>query len=198
MNTKLVYGVGTNDADYTVKPRVNGKQVHCPFYQKWKDMLKRCYCPKFQAKQPTYIGCTVSSEWLVFSNFKAWMEKQDWKDKHLDKDLLVPGNKTYSRKMCVFVDSVVNKFLTDHATAKVKWSLHLSFHNENNKFRAQCCNPFTKRQETLGRFTCPDEAHEAWRARKHQLALQLADLQTDPRIANALRTRFLTKVLEAA
>ena len=84
---KLVYGAGINDADYVVNKLetigyVNGAQKRkliwaCPYYRAWADMLKRCYSAKFQESRPTYAGCTVSAEWLKFSNFRAWIEKQE-------------------------------------------------------------------------------------------------------------------------
>ena len=108
---RLVYGVGINDADYVVQKwetigYVNGKQKQkliwiCPYYSAWKSMLKRCYSSKYQDKRPTYKGCSVSDEWLTFSVFKVWMEKQDWEGKQLDKDLLFEGNKIYSADTCV-------------------------------------------------------------------------------------------------
>lgn len=187
---KLVYGVGINDVDYAVQPMINGKQVICKFYRAWRDMLMRCYSEKCQAVAPTYIGCTVCNEWLTFSNFKAWMEKQNWKDKELDKDLLFVGNKVYSPNTCVFVDAVINSFTTERGAARGEWPLGVYFHKQSGKFKAQCGNPFTKNREYLGCFTCPNEAHEVWKNRKHQLALQLADLQSDERVADALRQRY--------
>lgn len=92
----LVCGVGINDATYSVY-RYKGsagsqKRIWaCPFYRTWGTMLGRCYSDKFHEQNPTYVGCTVCDEWLTFSKFKAWMETQDWKDKQLDKDILVPG-----------------------------------------------------------------------------------------------------------
>lgn len=112
-NKRLVYGVGNNDADYVVEKReeigyVGGKRRRklmwvCPYYQTWKDMIKRCYSTKCQEKFPTYKGCSVSADWHTFSNFKAWMEKQNWEGKQLDKDILIEGNKVYSPETCVFV-----------------------------------------------------------------------------------------------
>lgn len=55
---------------------------------------------------------------------------------------------------------------------------------------ARCNNPFTLARECLGFFQDPDAAHEAWRARKHEHACVYADMQTDPRIAKALRARY--------
>lgn len=188
--SKLVYGAGLNDADYAVSPRVSGKTVMCPFYQAWKSMLQRCYSPKWKDKYPTYINCSVCDEWLTFSNFKAWMEKQGWKGKHLDKDILFSGNKVYSADTCVFVDSMANTFTTDCGASRGEWPIGVYLNKREGKFQASCSNPITGMREHLGFFTCPNLAHQAWKKRKHELACQLADLQTDDRVANSLRSRY--------
>lgn len=191
MKKKLVYGVGINDADYVVSPIINGKQVGCTFYQTWVSMLRRCYSAECQAIQPTYKGCSVCSEWLTFSKFKSWMEAQDWKGKQLDKDLLVSGNRVYSPHTCVFVDGELNKFIIDHGTARGEWPLGVYFHKRAGKFKSQCRNPFSRRREYLGHFNCPEEAHRAWKKRKRELALELANLQVDVRVAFVLRNKYL-------
>lgn len=197
---KLVYGVGVNDADYNVQKfettgYVNGKQKRkliwvCPFYRAWNNMLRRCYYIKTQGKQPTYIGCTVTREWLKFSNFRAWMDKQDWEGKQLDKDLLVEGNKIYSAETCAFVTKMVNTFAIDGAAARGEWLIGVNWDRGTSKFRSRCCNPFTKKSEHLGLFTCELEAHKAWLKRKLELAEELAAIQTDPRVAEALINRY--------
>lgn len=191
MAKKLVRGVGVNDADYAVCPTVNGRSVWCPFYQAWVGMLMRCYDTKFQARHSTYIGCTVCDDWLITSNFKKWMESQDWQGMELDKDLLVVGNKFYSPETCTFVDSLTNNFTTDSGASRGEWPLGVDFHKSTGKFRSQCRNHLTGQNEHLGIFTCPEEAHLAWKKRKHELACQLADLQTDERAASALKMRYL-------
>ena len=188
---KLVCGVGVNDANYAVQPTIDGKQVDCPFYLAWRNMLKRCYDSRYQAKYPTYIGCEVAQEWHRFMAFRAWMVERDWQGRELDKDLLIPGNKVYSPRTCVFVSDGLNKFTTDRAADRGEWPIGVDWHKRDGKFRAQCNNPFSGKKEHLGYFTCPDEAHEAWRARKHELALQIAALHADPRIAAALSVRYL-------
>lgn len=197
---KLVYGVGVNDADYVVHlteelTRVDGKRKCklvwiCPFYQTWKNMLARCINEKYQDRYPTYIGCTVCEEWLTFSNFRKWMEQQDWEGKELDKDLLFIANKIYSPDTCVFVDKVTNGFTLGSGATRGKWPIGVSFHERSGKFQANCENPFTKKKEYLGLFICPNEGHLAWKKRKHELALQLADLQSDKRVAKVLRERY--------
>lgn len=197
---KLVFGVGNNNADYAVEKReqlgyVDGKRKQklvwrCPYYGSWKDMLKRCYSAKYQEKRPTYAGCTVSEEWLTFSNYKAWMKTQNWEGLQLDKDLLFQGNKVYGPEACVFVTQTVNLFTTDRGNDRGEWLLGVDWHKSAEKFRAQCCNPFTKKGEYLGLFTSEQQAHEAWLKRKLELARLLAAEQTDPRVAKALIDRY--------
>lgn len=185
-----VYGVGINDADYPVQPTVSGKKVICQFYQKWQSMMQRCYSEKYKQGKPTYAGCTVCAEWLKFSNFRAWMEAQDWKGKHLDKDLLVSGNKVYSPETCVFVTQQVNSFMNDHASVRGEFPTGVCWHIGKKKYESHCSNPFTKKYEHLGVYDCPNEAHLAWRRRKNEFACALADLQPDNRVAEALRVRY--------
>ena len=154
-------------------------------------MLERCYSSRIHAKQPTYIACSVCDDWLVFSNFKKWMEQQDWQGKELDKDILIAGNKVYSPDACVFVDKLLNGFLVDRGAMRGQWPIGVYFNTKDRKFQAQCRNPFSKKYEFLGQFNCPEKAHQAWRKRKHEHALKLADLQTDHRVAQAIRTRYL-------
>lgn len=192
--TKLIYGVGVNDADYPVRPIINGKAVKCHFYAVWHHMLERCYSEKSLLKCPSYKGCSVAPEWFSFKAFKAWMEKQDWQGMEPDKDLLFVGNKVYSPETCVFVGRITNVFVIDRAADRGEWPLGVTFRESSGRFVARCQNPFTRKREHLGYFSCPNQAHEAWRKRKHELACKLADLQTDERVAVALRTRYATTV----
>jgi hypothetical protein len=187
-----VLGAATNDADYKIQVHEDEDVWDCPYYKRWKNMLERCYLPIYQKKNPAYIGCTVCDEWLWFSKFRSWMEKQDWKDKELDKDILFIGNKIYSPETCVFLHEKVNSFTTDSLGARGEYPLGVYFHKSKGKFMASCSNPFTLKIEYLGLFTCPEEAHQAWKARKHELAVQLADSKyvNDSRVAEALKVRY--------
>lgn len=199
-NKKLVQGVGMNDANYAVQRfetigYIDGKQKQklvwfCPYYKVWKSMIERCYSAKYQERQPTYVGCSVSDEWLTFSNFKSWMEKQDWEGKQLDKDLLFEGNKLYNPETCVFVSPMVNTFTLDSGAVRGKWLIGVYWNKGANKFQSNCSNPFTKKLEYLGYFSCEQEAHEEWLKRKLELAHLLAAEQTNPIVAKALIDRY--------
>ncbi len=186
----LVHGVGINDAEYSIKTIINGKQVSCLFYTRWANMLERCYSKNYQSRYPTYNGCCVCVEWLTFSNFKRWMEKQDWQGKELDKDLLFARNKRYSPETCVFVDVSVNQFLKDRASCRGEFKTGVCYSKSRKCFISSCGNPITKKREFLGHFNTEEDAHLAWKNRKHELACQLAELQADQRVINALKCRY--------
>lgn len=179
--TKLVYGIGVNDADYQVAKHVNGKQVTCPFYRKWHSMMTRCYSEKYQENCPTYIGCKVDQQWHRFSAFKAWMSNQDWREKHLDKDLLGDGT-LYSPETCVFVTQSVNKFMTDRSAARGPDPIGVF--NRNGRFRAYI-NVSSKRKH-LGCFDTPEQAHIAWVACKTEIANELIASTSDSRIIQGI------------
>lgn len=205
---KYFYGRGVNDADYKVTlheefPPINGKRNQrmvwkCEVYSNWTDMLKRCYCTKYHAKYPSYVGCTVQESWLLFSNFERWARGQDFKGKHLDKDFLFAGNTHYSETTCVFLDKKINLFDGSNTRRRGEYKIGVSKISSSVKFRARCKDPFDRRDPMLGWYLTEDEAHEAWRERKHKYACELASSEhvTDDRVAAALRLRYYKKKVD--
>lgn len=181
---KLVYGWGINDSDYDVNPMVNGKRKICPIYRMWVHILERCFSEKFYKKSPTYIGCTVTESWKYFSDFKRWVENQDWIGKEPDKDLLYRGNKHYSEDTVVLIERAINNFLSLPTKGDNLIGAYFQKENKSKPWRASLVG------KLIGYFSTELEAHKAWQAKKHEYACQLADLQTDPRVAKALRERY--------
>ena len=85
-------------------------------YYVWHAMMQRCYDPKYQAKQPTYIGCSVCDEWHNFQNFAEWAEPRYKEGLALDKDIKVSGNKIYSPDTCTFVTQTENNIASKAKT----------------------------------------------------------------------------------
>lgn len=196
MSRKLVEGVGINDSEHPVVRYVkqeSGKQKlvwFCPFYRKWVGMIQRCYNEKEIKRRPTYIDCVVCEEWLTFSNFKAWMEQQDWEGKHLDKDLLVEGNRVYSPHACAFITPETNRFLTDSSASRGELPIGVSWNKTANKYQSQ--GRVDNKPVCFGYFDTPEEAHFVWKKEKHKRAVVLASTETDPRVKRALETRFFS------
>lgn len=67
-------------------------------------------------KCPTYSECSVCEEWKSFSNFCEWCINYYYEipneEMHLDKDILLKGNKIYSSETCIFVPQRINKLFT--------------------------------------------------------------------------------------
>lgn len=196
----LVYGIGINDADYPVYLREELPSEHpgkrnrkliwkCPFYAVWVRMLERAASPKTKKRSPSYEDATVCEEWCTFSNFKAWMEMQDWEGNELDKDLLVFGNKEYSPLKCCFIPQSVNIFLTERTSKRGNFMIGVYYKKANRKFVAQC-NQLNGKQKYLGIFDTQEEAFEAWLTEKQRLAIILANDLSDRSLADALINRY--------
>ena len=199
-----VFGVGINDVPTPTQKfeslSVGGKSKNkliwiCKYYRKWKDMLKRCY---YQTTFKTYEDCYVCEDWLRFSAFKDWCILQedlysiDIADMHLDKDLLVVGNKCYSPEYCMFLHSKINTFILDSKAARGDQPLGVNLNKNKTKYEAYCRYPLNRRQTYLGVYPTPAEAHEAWRECKHKYAkLLVRELEIrDDRVVNILTTKY--------
>ena len=183
-NKKPLYGVGVNNAPYHVYYKINGVRIICPFYRKWQGMIIRCYSKN---KYKTYKDCTVCDEWKNFMSFKKWMESQDWKDKELDKDILVFGNKLYSPETCIFVTHKINGLVNDQSSRRGKYPQGVSYDAKRNKFASYC--RVKNKTKFLGYFDTPEEASEKYRAVKKNEFIRCAELaRSDKRLYDALMT----------
>ena len=188
---KKVYGVGINDADYTIKPTIENNRSKCMYYEKWIKMLQRCYSKSYQEKHPSYKGCSVCEEWLIFSNFKSWMEQQEWEGKHLDKDLLVYKNKIYSPETCCFVTQTVNSFLVLREADRGKYPIGVHYRKRCSDMVNDFSKPFGatigNHNRYIGVFSSKEEAHSAWQKAKIEQAKQLQSEQTDLKVVLELQ-----------
>ena len=186
---KKLLGFGVNDATYKVSVGQSGDQIVCPYYKTWYGMLTRCYSKSYLKRKPSYIGCQVCPEWLYFSNFKTWMEEQNWEGKQLDKDLLSEGSKVYSPKTCVFVTPDVNLFMTESTKSRGNFMLGVSYHKVNRKFVAASSSA-----GYLGSYDTELEAHVAYLYSKELEAIRLANIQDDALVSRALIKKYNAKL----
>jgi hypothetical protein len=181
----LVYGVGIND--FPTPVYVNGK--HIPEYTAWKSMLRRCYDPKLQARNLTYIGCTVAPVWHYFTAFYNWLHENGWRQGlHVDKDILVESNKIYSPETCCLVPQAINSLLLDRAAARGAYPQGVYLDKRRKKFQARV--NFNSKRKHIGVFNTVEAAEAAYLFHKSEIIKQTVDQHDLPdNVAEALYKR---------
>ena len=197
---KLVRGIGVKGMDYPVWS--NGKEAK--EYTLWSSMLTRC-TEKLWVRRPTYTGTTCSENFKHYSFFYEWCQEQvGFKSKdengkrwHLDKDLLVKGNKVYSEDMCVFIPQSMNNLLIN--CNNYRGECPIGVRKRNSKFLAECGagkngrrgldGKWVRGQKHIGCFDTQEEAFRAYKKFKEALIKEVANEykdKLDPRAYQAL------------
>lgn len=159
---KMVQGHGINDVPFKTSIYLNGKSLKHPAYAQWCGILRRCFSESHNKQWNTYKDCTISEDWLYFSNYLKWWKKFYKEGYEVDKDILIEGNKHYSEETCVMVPDWLNSFiLRGGSTANRKYKMGVVKHKGRNRYQAQC-NHFGQGTKYIGCFHTEDEAHETW------------------------------------
>ena len=173
-----VYGIGIIGDKYP--SRIGGFTTK--EYMLWMDMLKRCYsdtnvCDVSKKKYPTYEGCEVSENFKSYEYFYDWCQNQigfGVKGWHLDKDLLIKGNKVYSESTCVFIPSAINSLLIKSDKIRGKHPIGVYWRNTKKAFVAQV-NKSKGKPEYLGSFKTELEAFNAYKEVKENYLKEIAN-----------------------
>lgn len=151
-------GVGVHSPTHVI----NGEKRNTSAYEVWSGMIKRCYDERSKSHH-RYKDCIVCDEWHNFQNYADWyyenLQGENW---HVDKDLLVVGNRVYSPETCRFVPSEINSLFTGSSSMK---GVH--FCKNKRKYVAQIqkgelSKGDKKRQSYLGSFDKIDDAISAY------------------------------------
>lgn len=168
-----VYGFGfIGVGDYISKE--GGKITKA--YVTWNGMFTRCYSPKCQERQPTYIGCSVDERWHNFQVFAKWMNEQhredDWQ---LDKDLISNGNKVYSPETCRFIPRALNTLLNDHGGAR--GDLPQGVTRQGDRFKARL--RVNGEKLYLGTHPTAEQAFQVYKKAKEENIKRMAEIHKD-------------------
>ena len=162
------------------KPSENGKDTNA--YKVWRNMIERCYDPYELNKKPTYIDCYVCEEWHNFQNFAQWYYKNIYncnnERMHLDKDILIKGNKIYSPKTCCIVPQRINVMFTKRQNCRGKHPIGVKWHKRDKIFEVRCYDKNCNRQY-LGRFDNEIDAFTCYKNYKEKVIKQVADEYKD-------------------
>lgn len=132
----LVWGVGVRDLDINLFSDINRYKK---IYNSWSNMIERCYSNS--GKFPAYEGCAVSENWLHCSKFFSDIVEMDnyemlHKGWHLDKDVILKGNKVYSKDTCCIVPNEINSMFNRAAKHRGDLPIGVCFDRSKCKFLA--------------------------------------------------------------
>lgn len=164
---KLVHGKGINDIG-----KIKGNRLYVLAYSCWKEMLRRCYSEEFLKRHNTYNICEVIEEWHTFSNFVQFFNSEYKEGYQLDKDIIVKGNKIYSKDTCCFVPSEINSIIETSKKIRGKYPIGVYYDKSKNKFRAFCS--VNDKSKSLGNFDTAIEAFICYKEFKENYIKQIA------------------------
>jgi hypothetical protein len=143
--------------------------VEKKLYKMWRGVINRCYNKKLQEKTPAYRGVTVCEEWCNFQNFAKWYY-ENWKPHmegwHLDKDILVKGNKIYSPENCCFVPVEINSLFKTYKSDSTR--LH-GVRKNGKKYFSMMSNKYQ------GTYLTIQEAYRATKYSKEAYIKEMAE-----------------------
>jgi len=184
-----VYGVGINDVmiPYFTKTRT---------WKTWSGIIRRTDKRDLkwlsQTGKDQYIDCTLDPRWFKLSVFKEWIEQwDDFENKEVDKDILIPGNKIYGPDTCLMVRPIVNAWfrLKKHGGGDLPRGVCLNTAWKKGRspkpYRAQI-TPIGGKRTGLGYYATIEEASAVFeKARKEQIKI-LIETETDLKVKDAL------------
>ena len=180
---RTVFGVGYLDG---CKGYSNNKASSN--YVRWFGMLARCYDKYTKEVQPTYQQCTASESFKSFALFEEWAISSIGSDNpkwHLDKDILVKGNKVYSEDTCCFVPREINNLFV--LRTNDRGSHLIGVNKSSDIFYARMMRDGKYRH--IGQYDTSEEAFYAYKEAKEKHIKEVANKwkgQIDIRVYNAL------------
>ncbi len=151
-------------------------KTHPAIYNKWSNMLQRCYSKDMHKREPSYSPCSCCLEWQCFQNFAQWYESNCPNDNYsLDKDILVKHNTVYSPEKCCFVPSEINKMLVKQQTQRGMYPIGVQAQKGASTFVAVVTNPFTKKVEHYSGFYNTTDAFLKYKEAKEEIIKLMAE-----------------------
>ena len=173
-------GIDKNGNVPKTKEFKDGKSVRTWEYNKWQNMLQRCFDNKYKEKEPTYKDATCCERWLCFASFledfEILKQEYNWSEDiklNLDKDILNKNNKIYSLENCVLVPDWINLLFIKRDAKRGEYPIGVSYHKQNKKYQAQCS--VNGKQTRLGLYSTIKEAFNAYKQAKEQEIKRVAN-----------------------
>lgn len=149
---RTTYGIGYLGCN---KTSIDGDRY---IYQKWADMMQRCYDENTHKLKPHYDSCTAEIEFQNFSNYRLWHKENAMGDRKvdLDKDVLISGNTVYGSETCTLIPHFTNTLFENRRGVET----NIVFNNTTGKYDVTM-SILGKRRE-VGTFDTEKEARQGF------------------------------------
>ena len=139
------------------------EDLKCLSYRTWLCVFSRCYPFNRDKRTKSYEGCSIHPDWFNYSNFREWWNSKYKEDTwHLDKDILIKGNKIYGADTCCIVPRDINMLFHKRLGSRGKNLIGVTSTPEGYKSQISIRNVTTN----LGIYPNELEAHLAYKAAK--------------------------------
>ena len=157
-----------------------GNKTKC--YRTWMHRLRSCYDKEVWKEFPNYEYCFFNEDMLDFQKFGEWFDDNyyevEGETMHLDKDILVKGNKEYAPDKMIFVPERINTLFTKSDAIRGKYPIGVSYNKASGKYIAKC-SIGKDGYKFLGYYNTSHEAFLAYKEFKEAYIKQVADEYKD-------------------
>lgn len=141
-------------------------------YHAWRNMIKRCYDKSLKEKFSSYYeDCIVCNEWHNYQNFAEWFNDNFYQvgteRMHIDKDILIAGNKVYGPETCIIVPQGLNMLFMNRPNNR---GLPNGISKQYNGMYLAIYN-----HKELGKYNTIKEAYDVYVKEKKSHIKQVAD-----------------------
>lgn len=165
-------------------------------YKSWVNVITRTSSKSYKTNRPTYKTATVCEEWKCLQNFGAWYD-QNWKpgrdNWHVDKDILIKGNKHYSPENCRLVPQEINSLFIKADSLRGKCLIGVN--KRNNRYYASISIKQDKKD--LGSYLTELGAFYVYKIAKERHIQNMADewsIKLDPEVYEAMYNYRVEKI----
>lgn len=169
-----IYGVGFKGCGEYISSE-KGHKESTRLYNAWRNLLNRCYNQKYK-EYHLYggKGVHVCEHWHNFQNFAKWYGSNIPERWHMDKDILVEGNLTYSEDTCIGVPAELNSFVTSNISRRGSNNYTGVYYVREGRWKVASYGTEGK-QVIIGYTTTELEGVRLYRKEKVRLAAGLAE-----------------------
>ena len=167
---KLLYGVGITDCTK------DEKYTKC--HKTWSNMIERCYSKLYQENNKQFQGYTVCDEWLTYSKFRSWYDRNYYEVPGMAIDINRNwyGSNIYGPDTVLFLPRELRKALNSVNCKNASGYAGVCFDKAKGKYKASIS--INARRVHIGMYNTAHEAGDAYKVeREIYISKMIRDLK---------------------